>query len=178
MSTMTEAEQVRTDEYGAIAAPEKIAHALRYGGRAVVTVRSLKTGHHVTINLVCRKRKPSGQGWVSRATKAGRLGIAEGAEVVEVRDPDLEYGENYVGRFYVNDGEWRAGRGADAKRVWTAERVIGYALAGTPLPAEVFLATQCSFCGKKLTDPESVERGIGPECYGMATRSRSASRGS
>lgn len=176
MTTLTEAAEVLMTPYGAEATPERVAHALRYGGRAVVTLRSHKTGQHVTINLVGRMPKPGGKGWVSRGTKAGRVGIAEGATVIEVRDPDLEYPDDYVGRFYVADGEWRAGKGADAKRVWTAERVLGYALGGLVFQSEVFLATTCSFCARKLTDPVSVERGVGPECWGDATGSKVAGR--
>ena len=26
--------------------------------------------------------------------------------------------------------------------------------------------SKCQKCGKKLTDPESIERGYGPECWG------------
>lgn len=31
----------------------------------------------------------------------------------------------------------------------------------------------CALCGRELTDPESVERGIGPVCYGKLSRPHS-----
>lgn len=181
--TLTEmAEQLEIDraprtalEYGAVATPERVRRALEFGGRALVTVRSAKSGHHVTVNMVARARKRGG-GFVPRNTVAGRIGIAEGATAIEVRDPGADYPDNYVGRFYLDTGEWRAGRSADGARVWTAERVLAYALQGRALPGEVFLAAQCSSCGKTLTDPVSVERGIGPECYGRHTGSHAAPR--
>lgn len=152
-----------------------IREALTHGGRAVVSVRSKRSGEHVTVVLSCRAQKPGGSGYVSRATRAGRVGI-EDAYCVEARDEAAEYPENYVGRLYTNDGAWRAGREADRLRAWTAEKVLAYALGGYPLDqqAEVFISTSCSYCGKRLTDPVSVERGVGPECYGKATGSRMA----
>lgn len=140
--------------------------ALLDGGYLTVTVRSA-SGKHVTIDLVCRKKKAGGQGWVSRATKAGRVGFTAG-DVIEARDPRLEYPENYVGRFYKDTAEWKAGTHADGKRVWVAERIIGAALSGelSFASAEVFVSTKCSSCGRKLTHPESVEVLEGPECRG------------
>lgn len=29
--------------------------------------------------------------------------------------------------------------------------------------------SRCQKCGKKLTDPESIKRGYGPECWGRIT---------
>lgn len=30
--------------------------------------------------------------------------------------------------------------------------------------------SRCQKCGKKLTDPESIKRGYGPECWGRIPR--------
>lgn len=163
------------DQHGVQADGPRIRKALEDGGRAVVTVRSRATGKHVTITLTARKRKPDGQGWVSRGTIEGRVG-ALAADVLEARDPQREYQENYIGRLYLDTGAWKAGKAADGARVWTAERVIAFAFGGS-LDHDVFLATECSYCGKKLFDPQSVERGIGPECYGRHTSSRMQKHG-
>jgi hypothetical protein len=43
------------------------------------------------------------------------------------------------------------------------------AFAGDPYPqmiAGAHVTGNCAICGRQLTDPTSVERGIGPECYG------------
>lgn len=160
-----------------LATADAIREALMSGGRAVVSVRSKKSGEHVTLTFACKARKSGGQGWLSRATGAGRVGF-EAADCVEVRDDALEYPDNYVGRFYTGaNASWRAGKGADPKRAWTGEKVIAFALGGYPLDhqADVYLATRCCFCGKRLTDPVSVERGVGPECYGKHTGSKMAS---
>jgi hypothetical protein len=158
------------------APPEMVRRAFEDGGRAVATVRSKKTGQHITIVLTARKRKQGG-GYVSRGTIAGRVGIQD-ADVLEARDPDLEYPDNYIGRVYLDSGEWKPGRDADPSRAWTAQKVIAYGLGRFDLAAvaDVFLASQCSYCGRPLTDPESIERGIGPECFGRHTKSRLAER--
>jgi hypothetical protein len=156
-----------------LVSPTEIMKALRDGGRAEVTLRSWKTGEHVYVTLTCRKKKPGGDGWMSRGEKAGRVGYAD-ADCVEARDPNLEYGENYIGRFYIADGEWRAGKNADAKRVWAAERVVVNALTGAPMQSDLFLATRCVVCGKKLRHPESVADLIGPECKAQKLKGKHA----
>lgn len=170
----TQAEQQLTAE-GIPAGPEKVRRALMEGGRATVTARSLKTEEHVTVTLVCRKKKPGGQGWVSRGTTAGRVGF-EDADCIEARDPRRDYPDNYVGRFYKDTGEWRTGRDVDPARAWLAEKVIAFALGGFALHerADVFLAAECCMCGHRLEDPQSIERGIGPECFGRSTSSKKA----
>lgn len=170
MSTITEVpEQVP-------ATAELLARAVREGGYVTVTVRS-PSGAHVTVNLVARKKRPGGQGWVPRSTREGRVGFDAG-DAIEARDPRMEYPENYIGRFYKDTGEWKAGRGVDGSRVWVAERIIGAALSGVLnfARSEVFLSTHCVVCGRKLTHPESIEELTGEECGGRRNVGRSARR--
>lgn len=145
-----------------------LSKALREGGYLTVTVRSA-SGQHVTIDLVCRKKNAGGKGWVSRTTKLGRVGF-DAADAIEARDPRYDYPENYVGRFYKDSAEWKAGKGADGARVWVAEKIIAAALSGVLnfATSEVFVSTKCSSCGRKLTHPESVEVLTGPECRKQA----------
>jgi hypothetical protein len=157
----------------ATATPEQVRTALHHG-RALVTLRSHATGKHVTVLFVGRKRKDDGKGWVPRTTAAGRVGLGNGADCLEVRDVLRDYPQNYVGRLYVPEAEWKAGGDADGIRVYAAEKVLAYALDGVSLLSEVFLATQCAICGHGLHDPESIERGVGPECFGKATGSKVA----
>jgi hypothetical protein len=152
-----------------------LKEALTEGGRAVCTVRSRVTGKHVTVRLSAKKR--AADGWVSRATVAGRVGIGD-ATAIFAEDTDLEYPENRIGSFYFKSGEWRAEEDADPARVWAAEKLLYWALSGFDLDeyAEIFLAAECVYCGRPLTDPESVERGIGPECFGRSTKSKAVPR--
>lgn len=42
---------------------------------------------------------------------------------------------------------------------------------------QVVEASRCGMCGLKLTDPVSIDRGIGPECFGKATKSKAITLG-
>jgi hypothetical protein len=155
----------------------RVRAALEDGGRALLTLRSRRTGKHVKVNLVAKKKDPSG-GWVSRASKAGRVGIRE-ADVVFADDPDQSWPDGALGRFDPRTGEWTPQRTAEANRLWAAEKLLAWALGSYPLideKAEVYLSTICCVCGKQLRHPESVERGIGPECARKGTKGRPAAR--
>lgn len=154
-----------------------LRRALDHGGRAVVTVRSKSTGKHVTIRLVAKKKNPDGRGYVSRATIEGRVGLAE-ADVVFVDDPTMGWPDGQVGSLTPSTGEWKPAKDADPNRVWAVQYALRWALGSYDLDrfAEVFLELSCCYCGKPLTDPVSIDRGIGPDCYGRHTGSRSAAR--
>lgn len=172
---MTEAEEQRRIE-GVPADRSRVRLGLEDGGRLVATVRSRKSKKHVTVRLVA-KQLAEGGGYVSRATLAGRVGMAD-ADAVFVEDPGLAWDENMLGTFLPATGEWKPARGADPARVWAGYAVLRYALGVLDLEeqAEVFVACECTFCGRRLEDPESITRGVGPECFGRSTRSRPAER--
>lgn len=159
------------------ATPERLKAALDNGGRATISVRSKKTGAHVTVCFVAKKKEADGRGYVSRTTIEGRVGL-KAADVIFVDDPTLEWPEGKVGAFYLDTGEWKPAKGADPARTWAAEKAFAWAHGRGALDeqAEVFIELSCCFCGKPLTDPVSIERGIGPECYGRHTGSKSAER--
>jgi hypothetical protein len=43
--------------------------------------------------------------------------------------------------------------------------------------AEIKIASFCGRCGRPLSDPVSIDRGIGPECYGRGTGSQHQHKG-
>lgn len=65
----------------------------------------------------------------------------------------------------------------DKLLVFAARACMQFAYTGTvPTPrngtVEVTEEDVCSCCGLALTDPVSLERGMGPECYGKQTGSK------
>lgn len=65
---------------------------------------------------------------------------------------------------------------------FAAKAALHYARTGDVLKPgngtiSVVEATRCGMCGIKLKDPVSIERGIGPECFGKATKSKAISLG-
>lgn len=153
---------------------DRLREVMALGGRAEITVRSRNTGKHVRVVLTAKQLKANG-GYVSRATIRGRVGI-EDADTVFANDPTLDFHEGglaalyrrgrYAGRIFTNT--------KDEARAWTARMLLEVARGNGVFPdaCEVFLATKCAMCGHSLTDPESITRGIGPECYGRATESQ------
>ena len=66
--------------------------------------------------------------------------------------------------------------------IYGARAALTYAKTGeAPTPKNgtvaVVESTLCGACGRKLTDPVSIERGIGPECFGKATGSKTIKLG-
>lgn len=159
------------------ATSERLKEQLEAGGRAMITVRSRKTGQHVSLRLAAKKKKPGGRGYVSRGSSEGRVGTKE-ADAIFADDPTLVWPEGKVGIFDLRTGEWKTDRKGDPARLWAAEKALLWALGSFDLDehAEVFIEQRCSFCGHALRDPVSIQRGIGPECYGLHTGSRSAAR--
>ena len=153
-----------------LASATEVAHRLNTGGFAEVTVRSLNTGQHVTLTFSCKKRGPDGR-LLSRATKEGRVGMRE-ADIVYIDDHLREM----VGSFNPRTGELKLSPEADTPRAWAATKTLAWINDDYDMDAvaETFLATRCSRCARKLTDPVSVERGLGPECHGLPTSSRMA----
>lgn len=49
---------------------------------------------------------------------------------------------------------------------WLGEDALPKATNGTVIVLEAIV---CGICGRKLTDPVSIERGIGPDCLGKTT---------
>jgi hypothetical protein len=84
------------------------------------------------------------------------------------------YGSEKVGRV-GRDGNLSISTRSKALR-FAAEAVWVAATTGTLDQPQCVVAEMelCGRCGRELTDPESIERGIGPECMKKQTKSRSA----
>lgn len=154
---------------------DRVAAALRDGGRARVTVTSRKTGKHLTLRLACKGKGEDGR-FISRARIAGRVGFDE-ADAVFCDGADSAF-SGWIATLYPKSGQWFTPPSWDDPRgasyFWAARRVIHWALNGDEefaAQASVDLAEECSHCGRPLNDPVSISRGVGPECYGRSTGS-------
>jgi hypothetical protein len=97
---------------------------------------------------------------------------------------DWNAGTRAIKMFHVDAGGGRIveandPRNRDRLLRYAAEAAIAYAWfgdAGLPTPAngavKVVESDNCGMCGRTLTDPVSIERGIGPECANKATGTR------
>lgn len=119
-------------------------------GNSTITLRSERTGSRFTYKI---KQSGDGRVWF----------------VNLLRGPDNESDYIYIG---IVDTEWVFRRGqkskvsADAPSAkafnWTMQHLVQK--QAIPDNLEIWHEGRCGRCGRKLTVPESVERGIGPEC--------------
>lgn len=128
-------------------APDCRAFAL--AGNATLTLKSKRTGTRFTYRI----RQPG-------PDKPHFVGLLAG--------PDNEASYSFLGSIF-SSGEYR--HGARSKIVYDAPSARAFhwfwrAIAHDTLPdtLEVWHEGRCGRCGRKLTVPESIAKGLGPEC--------------
>jgi hypothetical protein len=127
------------------------------GIEATVT---LPDERHVTINI--RTRARSGRGWRNASP------TEDGART------NISVLGSKVGWINVVDGRWHVTLRTRNEGIRNAVFAL-FNYAGSGLSdLRVQEASRCGRCMRTLTDPVSIDRGIGPECYGRETGSRHA----
>lgn len=127
------------------------ATALKFmlAGKATLTVKSEATGNHLTFQV---------RQW--RKAKYGTM------HFVSVRT-----GNDYAKIGVVRDRTDLSLGGAKSDLPFSDPRVRGFGYVfdhlkhqRLPPKSEIWHEGACGRCGRPLTDPESIARGIGPEC--------------
>ena len=145
---------------------ESFALALR-AGRLTATVVSKKTGTHITVAIKCKRRE-------GRRFQPCEL---HDAERIYLDTPRPEGPPTEIGQLHLA-GKWRGKilppweKEMDEARVWAARRVLDVAQGladADDEQAEILEGKDCLVCSRPLTDPESIKRNIGPECWGKIT---------
>lgn len=139
-------------------------------GRLTATLRSKVTGTHMTISFSA-KAKIDGKWKTVPFSEATHVFIQQGQG---------GWGSAKVGTYYPANGKFYTEKGFDTRPwVWTVTHVLAAAHTGI-LDTEQYdiqEANRCGKCGKELTDPVSIERGIGPTCADEATGSQHYHKG-
>lgn len=135
-------------------------------GRLVATYTGDPNGH-ITVAF---------KGW--KRGRGRRITPLVEADRVYVSDPTRQWGEggHNIGHIELHGpqaGMLLEARNADPKRV-AAARAILRAARGQEPTNDILPSTYCFRCGKPLTDPVSIERHIGPDCFGKITGSKAA----
>lgn len=133
-------------------------------GALTVTVSSRKTMRHVTLRFRCRRKAKSGK-WITVPF--------DQATHVFVEDYDWET----IATMYPDSGVlFFAPKVTEAAR-WCVIAIFRFVNGDDSVErvAEIAPEDICIRCGRPLTDPQSIERGYGPECFGLATQSAAAS---
>lgn len=167
-----------TESHADLVLREFVHDQLALGGRVRVTVTSRTSGQHLSLRIACKRRNPDGKGFVSRARRDGRVGLPN-ADVVFIDADDSAVLEPAIGRIDAATGAWFPARWQTDPRAefyaWAGQAVIRWAEGRYPKftqVAEISIRSECCVCGKALTDPESIARGLGPECFGDRTDSK------
>lgn len=152
--------------------PELATGRLVRTGAAIVTVRN-ENDQHLTFRL--RARAP----WT------GRDGIERPADGYWM-DLKTSYGEWDACGIATEDGQLRPTSRSTGNHTSLYAAHITLALLANARDTNkhqvtlrsrtytMLLEERCGKCGRELTDPVSIERGLGPECFGKATGSKRA----
>lgn len=128
-----------------------------FAGNAILTVRSLKTGTRFTYKVKAKKAAPG---------KPPALYF-----VSVLTGPENGSNYRYLGVIYEATKRFKFTLGSHIRPsapsalgwVWFYDRLLKNHL---PETVEVWHEGRCGRCARRLTVPESVERGLGPECAG------------
>ena len=132
-----------------------VANLLNFiqGGKAYVTLLSLTTNVHYTYEIV-------------KAKKHNNPSFGDTYFVSVLFNEKDEY--TYVG--YIRNNQFMYGSGkslfaADAPSILAFRYLLSLAVENREsAKIKLFHSGKCCRCGRKLTHPESLETGIGPEC--------------
>jgi len=147
------------DPRGRLTTVEQVrAYAL--AGNATVTLVSTSTGKRFTYRLrATEKQDPPSK-------------VSHFVNVMNGADNEGDF--VYLGHVFATSHDYVHGRksriGAEAPSAkafaWFWAKVIQGTGDAIPAALEVWHEGRCGACGRKLTVPESIARGLGPECAG------------
>lgn len=158
-----------------------------FAGNATFTLRSTKTGARFTYIVRVKKedlrRFEAERRLVDTARRNGTLldfrpdmtGDQVTYFVNLLRGPDNTADFAYMGvlrrdpaRFFWTAASGRVGRGAPAFKalMWMLDVMANKHPNVSGSSLEVWHEGRCGACGRKLTVPESIAAGLGPECAG------------
>ena len=142
-------------------------------GNATFTVRSLKTGTRYTYKVRRAESVDTNQRNLPLPELARRNAAEAAARptwfVTLLSGPDNENDFVYLG--IITDNVFRLTRKSRMTSESVPVRAFGWvyaALVRREMPAltEIWHEGRCGRCGRKLTVPESIVAGLGPECAG------------
>jgi len=119
-------------------------------GNATLTVQNPNTGNRFTFKIRCKTNANGKKSPHFVSVLNGSDNYSNYAYIGFIRDD----------KFIWGGGKAKAGKDSPSVKafIWFWNHI------GNPAPAEVWHEGKCGRCGRKLTVPESIERGIGPEC--------------
>jgi hypothetical protein len=134
-------------------------------GNATLTIVSHKTDTRFTYRVRCPEDQRDQD--VDTYGRVWFVSLLTGSN----NEEDFSYiGCIFSGRAnFVYGRKSHVGVGAPGVKAfdWFSRFLLSPTSPGLPASLEVWHEGRCSRCGRKLTVPESIARGLGPECAGM-----------
>ena len=132
------------------------------GGNATFTMRNVKSGNRLTFKVTKPRNPETGQ--INHSASTRFVGVLSGS--------DNESNYTYVGAIFENlEGarfsltkKSRVTRDAVSYRAFEALWKFVEVEKRMPNGLEIWHEGHCARCNRKLTVPESIESGFGPEC--------------
>jgi hypothetical protein len=123
-----------------------------FGGNAIFTLHSKNTDRHFTYKIKRSKDKE------------------ELYFIYLLRGPDNTTDYTYIGCYYTDNNyfhvanDWRCQNVRNWPRSMQALKYFLDNIDNLNPLCEVFHEGKCCRCGRRLTTPESIKKGVGPEC--------------
>lgn len=145
--------------------PNNRANRMLDAGQVRVTVTSKATGQHITVRFKASAKRDGR--WTS-------VPLADASHVfVEVPNASDTMLNDKIGTFYPDRGSFYRDDNCSDARYWAALNAARWLLHDGESGQATYLEEErCGRCARPLTDPVSIERGIGPDCYGAGTGSQ------
>lgn len=129
---------------------------LLLAGKSTLTLRNPARGTHIRVRMYNRKDHSTGKPSSCYFLKVSLLG-------------DGDAGYKYAGAYFSDSKRFKAAPELEVDPPLAA--VVSLILRAIDTPnvlsaAEIMHEGKCCRCGRKLTHPESIETGLGPECGG------------
>jgi hypothetical protein len=143
-------------------------------GKAIFTVTN-NVGKHYTFKITKKENEEQIQRNLSLGTPAGNAGqISYKKSVVYfasvLKGPDNYYNYSYVGIYNPSKNEVFPTKKSNYQKPSIEYKILSWALsviegkAKLPNDYSINHAGKCGKCGRRLTTPDSIKFGIGPEC--------------
>jgi hypothetical protein len=131
-------------------------------GRVKVTIKSKLSGQHLTLTF---------RGWRKVGNSWEKADFAQATNIA-VKDAQKQK----LGTYYPARGTFYLATENSVLLFALAQAVAFINGAPTHAQAEISEANECGRCGKELTDPISIEIGLGPDCNAKVTGSKYATQ--
>ncbi len=134
----------------------EIALPFLLAGKCEVTIKSLQSGNHFTYNLKRKESTMEGTKYIYfvNVQKKGGDSVYAGIVFYDERNDVFCFNQGKKGQMGINNTEIKA-------LIYVMNKLhYGH----HHIDVEIYHCGKCGRCGKKLTTPESILTGLGPEC--------------